>query len=148
MTDVPEQDYDPTDDVQRSTYAVAGGLKFATYRVRNPVAGAGDPDEWSGPQHHLTYGDTIMAMLDEDATRDLTELLAWIEENPKLVPESGVGYCQLKPTAEFYLSRRGKDQHLSIQIKRGRLILGVLGIESAKLFCRLSAPPETQEEAA
>jgi hypothetical protein len=56
--------YDKRDIVKREAVLAAGGLKLAAYRVRHPETG-----EWSDLQYHMTYGDTIMALMGEESAK-------------------------------------------------------------------------------
>lgn len=54
-----ENHYDWKDRVKRGAVIIAGPLKMATYRVRDP-----ETDEWSPQQFHATYDNHIMAVMD------------------------------------------------------------------------------------
>lgn len=56
--------YDERDIVKRESVLIAGGLKLAAYCVRNPETG-----EWSDLQFHMTYGDTIMALMGHESAK-------------------------------------------------------------------------------
>jgi hypothetical protein len=54
--------YDKHDMVSRGACLIAGPMKIAEYRVRDPETG-----EWSTPQFHFTYNNTVMAVMGEQA---------------------------------------------------------------------------------
>ncbi|RWO08250.1 hypothetical protein [Mesorhizobium sp.] len=57
--------YDRTDMVRREKAVIAGPLKIAAYRVRDP-----DTGEFSDLQYHMTFNNTVLAMMSE-ATAEL-----------------------------------------------------------------------------
>ena len=56
--------YDKNDRVKRESVIIAGGLKMASYRTRDP-----ETDEWSDLQFHATYNNTVMAVMGESSAR-------------------------------------------------------------------------------
>lgn len=54
--------YDKQDRIDRDSVIIAGPLKIAAYRVRDPQT-----DEWSKLQFHMTYDNTVMAVMSEAA---------------------------------------------------------------------------------
>lgn len=59
---VRKNHYDKTDMVRRESCLMAGPLKIAAYRVRDP-----DSNEFSERQYHMTWGNTIIAMMGTQA---------------------------------------------------------------------------------
>ncbi len=53
-----ENQYDWKDRVERGAVIIAGPLKMATYRVRDP-----ETDEWSPQQFHATYDNHVLAVM-------------------------------------------------------------------------------------
>lgn len=65
MTAAPATNaYDRTDMVRREAVLAAGPLKVAAYRVRDPEGGA-----FSGLQFHMTYDNTVMAVMGAAAAK-------------------------------------------------------------------------------
>lgn len=56
--------YDKDDRVRREKVLTAGPLKLAAYRVRDP-----ETNEWSALQYHMTYDNTVMAVMGEEAAK-------------------------------------------------------------------------------
>ena len=56
--------YDEADRVRQEALLAAGGIKLAAYRVRDP-----ETDEWGRLQFHMTYNDTVLAVMSEEAAR-------------------------------------------------------------------------------
>ncbi len=56
--------YDRTDMVRREKIIIAGPLKIAAYRVRDP-----ETDEFGCLQYHMTYDNTVMAVMSESAAK-------------------------------------------------------------------------------
>jgi hypothetical protein len=56
--------YDKQDRVHRQDALVAGPIKLAAYRVRDP-----ETDEWSKLQFHMTYDNIVMAVMGEDSAK-------------------------------------------------------------------------------
>lgn len=56
--------YDRKDMVDRVMVMMAGPLKFAAYKVRDP-----ETDEWGPTQFHLVYDNHVMAVLSEQSAR-------------------------------------------------------------------------------
>lgn len=56
--------YDKFDRVQQQSVIRAGAMKLGAYRVRDP-----ETDEWSALQFHMTYDNTVMAMMSESAAK-------------------------------------------------------------------------------
>ena len=56
--------YDKRDRVDRGAVIIAGGLKMAAYRVRDP-----ETDEWSSQQFHVTYNNIIIALMEEETAK-------------------------------------------------------------------------------
>lgn len=71
--------YDTRDRVARDAAIIAGPLKLAAYRVRDP-----ETDEWSKTQFHMTYDNTVLAMLSEDSMKLLLGFA--MRHYPKLIP--------------------------------------------------------------
>lgn len=71
-----KNNYDTLDRVKRELVLTAGGLKFAAYRVRDP-----DTDEWSTLQFHMTYENTVMAMMGEASAKLFAEFVTRTLEN-------------------------------------------------------------------
>lgn len=64
MEDTVSNTYDINDRVKRESVIIAGGLKMASYRTRDPKT-----DEWSDLQFHATYNNTVMAVMGESSAR-------------------------------------------------------------------------------
>lgn len=60
----PENNHDIFDMVKRESVLVAGSLKIAAYRVRDP-----ETLEWSKLQFHMTYDNLVLAVMPEEAAR-------------------------------------------------------------------------------
>jgi hypothetical protein len=56
--------YDKRDLVDREGAIIAGPLKMACYRVRDPYSG-----EFGGRQFHATFDNTILALMGEEAAK-------------------------------------------------------------------------------
>lgn len=56
--------YDTKDRVDRVAVIAAGPIKVAAYRVRDPQT-----NEWSPMQFHMTYDNTVMAVMGEQAAK-------------------------------------------------------------------------------
>ena len=56
--------YDKRDRVKRGAVIIAGSLKMAAYRVRDP-----ETDEWGSQQFHATYDNHVLAMMSEETAR-------------------------------------------------------------------------------
>lgn len=56
--------YDKTDQVRRKSVLIAGPLKLAAYTVADPETGEHGP-----LQFHMTYDNTVMAVMGESAAR-------------------------------------------------------------------------------
>lgn len=56
--------YDRKDMVDRVMVMMAGPLKFAAYKVRDP-----ETDEWGPMQFHLMYDNHVMAVLSEQSAK-------------------------------------------------------------------------------
>jgi hypothetical protein len=56
--------YDKKDRVDRVSVIIAGPLKVAAYRVRDPVT-----DEWSPLQFHMTFDNVVMALMGEESAK-------------------------------------------------------------------------------
>ncbi len=53
-----ENQYDKKDRIKRGAVLIAGPLKMASYRVRDP-----ETDEWSPQQFHATYDNHVLAVM-------------------------------------------------------------------------------------
>lgn len=56
--------YDKSDIIRREKALIAGALKIASYRVRDPETG-----EFSKLHYHMTYDNTVVAVMGEEAAR-------------------------------------------------------------------------------
>ena len=56
--------YDTKDRVKRGAVIIAGSLKMAAYRVRDP-----ETDEWGPQQFHATYDNHVLAMMSEETAK-------------------------------------------------------------------------------
>lgn len=159
MTD--QNAYDPDDFVRRETIMLCEGMKFATYRVRNPTAEPGDVDEFSEPQHHMTWvpfekiadrrslvsidKTVIMAMLDATATGELRRVLGMIEAEPEAWAKPR---CVMTGSCAIYVYNQDTpERSMDVQVRRGAQVLALFGLETAKLFCKLAANEEGVAEA-
>lgn len=59
-----ENTYDKDDIIRREKVLIAGPIKIAAYRVRDPETG-----EFSKLQYHMTYDNTVMAVMGEEAAK-------------------------------------------------------------------------------
>ncbi len=59
-----ENHYDKKDRIQRGAVIIAGALKMAAYRVRDP-----ETDEWGPQQFHATYDNHVLAMMGEESAK-------------------------------------------------------------------------------
>jgi hypothetical protein len=63
-----ENKYDSRDIVRREAVVIADGvvsqLKVAAYRIRDP-----ETQEWSSLQFHMTYDNTVMCVMGEEAAK-------------------------------------------------------------------------------
>lgn len=57
-----ENQYDKTDMVRRDSVLIAGSMKLAAYKVRDPETG-----EWSDTQFHMIYDNTVLAVMGKSA---------------------------------------------------------------------------------
>jgi hypothetical protein len=56
--------YDKHDMVKRESVILAGPMKVAAYRVRDP-----ETMEWSGPQFHFIHDNTVLAVMGPQAAK-------------------------------------------------------------------------------
>jgi hypothetical protein len=63
--------YDKQDRVDRVGVIIAGPLKVGAYRVRDPQT-----DEWSALQFHMTYDNTVMAVMSKEAAKLFSKFVA------------------------------------------------------------------------
>ena len=56
--------YDKKDRIQRGAVIIAGPLKMATYRCRDP-----ETDEWGPLQFHATYDNIVLALMSEQTAK-------------------------------------------------------------------------------
>ncbi len=56
--------YDTRDQVKRGSVIIAGPLKLAEYKVRDP-----ETQEWSDSQFHMTIDNTVMAVMGASAAK-------------------------------------------------------------------------------
>ena len=59
-----ENKYDKDDIIRREKVLIAGPIKLAAYRVRDSETG-----EFSKLQYHMTYDNTVMAVMGEEAAK-------------------------------------------------------------------------------
>ena len=59
-----KNNYDINDRVKRGATIIAGPLKLAEYKVRDP-----ETDEWSDSQFHMTYDNTVLAVMSESTAK-------------------------------------------------------------------------------
>lgn len=59
-----ENTYDKLDMIRREAALIAGPLKLAAYRVKDPETG-----EFGKLQYHMTYDNTVMAVMSEEAAK-------------------------------------------------------------------------------
>lgn len=59
-----KNNYDKLDQIKRESVLLAGPIKIAAYRVRDP-----DTQEWSSRQFHFTYDNHVVAVMDETSAR-------------------------------------------------------------------------------
>lgn len=63
VVEIPNR-YDKKDRIKRVSAIIAGPLKLAAYRVRDP-----ETNVWSGLQFHMTYDNHVMAVMEEDSAK-------------------------------------------------------------------------------
>jgi len=63
--------YDKKDMITRDAAIIAGPLKIAMYRVRDP-----ETLEWSSPQIHMTFDNVVLAVLGESSAKLLAGFVA------------------------------------------------------------------------
>lgn len=56
--------YDKTDQVERLSVIIAGPLKVAAYRVRDP-----ETQEWSKIQFHMTCNNMVLGVMGEESAK-------------------------------------------------------------------------------
>ncbi len=61
---MPKNSYDLKDRVRRDSVIIAGPLKMAVYRIRDP-----ETDEWSPQQFHATYDNHVLALMGEEVAK-------------------------------------------------------------------------------
>ena len=59
-----KNNYDKNDMISRESVIVAGAFKIAAYRLRDP-----ETMEWGALQFHMTYDNTVMAVMGEEAAK-------------------------------------------------------------------------------
>ncbi len=59
-----ENMYDKKDRIQREAVIIAGALKMAVYRVRDP-----ETNEWGPQQFHVTFDNHVLALMSEQAAK-------------------------------------------------------------------------------
>lgn len=69
--------YDKYDMIKRESVVIAGPLKIAAYRVRDP-----ETFEWSGLQFHMTFDNMISAMMGEEAAKLFAKFVTDITLEP------------------------------------------------------------------
>jgi len=77
---VTKNSYDKNDRVARDAAMIAGPLKIAAYRVRDP-----ETDEWSKTQIHMTFDNHVLAMLSEESAKLLLRFA--VANYPNLVQD-------------------------------------------------------------
>lgn len=65
-----KNDYDSRDRVRQLHMLRAGPLKFAAYQVRDPAT-----NEWSNIQFHMTYDNTVMAVMEENSAKLFADMV-------------------------------------------------------------------------
>lgn len=155
-----ENRYDSSDIVRRVFLMNAGGLKFASYRVRNMAASDLGVESFSTLQHHLTYvpttsmgklgdnpfetvmvneiGATIYAMLDDAQVDHLRVVVERVEAEPptdtKTVtftdPGGALTVIQVYPHPEA--------GNLEFQVWRGAQLMALISLSIAKMICTLA----------
>lgn len=63
--------YDKDDMIRREKVLIAGPIKLAAYRVRDTETG-----EFSKLQYHMTYDNTVMAVMGEEAAKLFVQFVA------------------------------------------------------------------------
>lgn len=56
--------YDKNDRIQCGAVIIAGALKMAVYRVRDP-----ETDEWGSQQFHATFNNHVLALMGEETAK-------------------------------------------------------------------------------
>ncbi len=56
--------YDKKDRIQRGAVIIAGSLKMAAYRIRDP-----ETDEWGPQQFHATFDNHVLALMSEETAK-------------------------------------------------------------------------------
>ena len=141
--------YDKENIVQRVSMMVAGGLKFAAYRVRNPAAQTKD-HEWSSLQFHLTYmpheevegrtlvNDSAVAVCAVVPEHIAEGFVKFFHEAEAKATEITVDkpYTGGSIFIDFIASLRS-DGNIEYQIRLGSAVLAVMLKGMARLFCTM-----------
>ncbi len=69
--------YDNKDRIQRGAVIIAGALKMASYRVRDP-----ETDEWGPQQFHATFDNHVLALMSEETAKLFAKFVNATLENP------------------------------------------------------------------
>lgn len=128
--------YDSDDIVRRSTALMAGPLKWAAYRVRDVATG-----EWTPYQFHETWDNTIVAAFPESVARHFVLFVQGTIDGGFDDLPGGIAKYDLDGM-RFRVSRRapkddGTPGEITYTAFYRDIVLGVMGGESAKLFCRM-----------
>lgn len=137
--------YDKENIVDRVSLMLAGGIKFASYRVRRPAG-----EEWSDLQFHMTYmpqseiggrtmvddgGVVVCAMMPEAVARRFIQFVADTENADDLLdPMDQTG--SYDGNTEFICSKRSEGG-IEYQVRHHDMVLGVMGKSMAKLFATM-----------
>jgi hypothetical protein len=71
--------YDTHDFVKRESVIIAGPLKVAAYRVRDP-----ETLEWSPIHFHMTYDNIVLGMLSEESAKLFARFINDTLENKRI----------------------------------------------------------------
>lgn len=152
-----ENRYDPADLVRRVFLMNAGGLKFASYRVRDMAQAAAGVSKFSTLQHHLTYvpvqsmgmrddgveqvlvneiGATVCAILEDEQARYLGEVIEQIETGYEITEPRA--FVDLGNHFVIHVYPHPTTGNLDFQVFLGSVVLGVFSLTIAKLIVTLA----------
>lgn len=117
----------------------AGGVKIAAYRVRPPGNRLA-----STLQFHMTFGDTVMAVIPEALAASFCAFVADHETNSAKLGAGEAIWSDCpgvsgRPLGTSTLYRRS-DGKLEYQIWKGEAVLALLPESAAKLFVQMVQP--------
>jgi hypothetical protein len=141
-----ENRYDSDDIVRRHAVLLAGPLKWAAYKVRDVVTG-----DWSSYQFHETWDNTVITTLPESVARHFILFVQNTIDGGFDDLPGGLAKYDLDGL-RFRVFRRapkadGAPGEITYTLFYRDIVLGVMGGESAKLFCRMAESVLNPEKA-